>query len=352
MWRVLGALSVFGASAAGLALGIAVVQPEAQPNGSAISSPPQVQPSSDVPAATSVASRAPVRQAELATKPTSAVSLALRYSTSISPLTERVITKEGHIVCYNQATRNAVWVLQRLARRKDGGNKGSGGEEVTRENSQFVEDKEVAPKFRAKLSDYHKSGYDRGHLAPAGDFKPHLGGTQQMMDQTFQLTNISPQIGVGFNRDYWARFEMMVRDFTRSYDEVIIFTGGLFLPRQDPQTGKWHVKYEVIGDPPNVAVPTHFYKVILGVKKMPNSPNRQEILAVDSFVIPNQVIPGNVPIMTFRKRVDEVEQAAGVQFFDAFVTKNRICDLDPSICSLPKEDFWKEKEPKGKPKKQ
>lgn len=28
-------------------------------------------------------------------------------------------------------------------------------------------------------------------------------------------SNISPQVGVGFNRDYWARFEKMVKDVAK-----------------------------------------------------------------------------------------------------------------------------------------
>ena len=55
------------------------------------------------------------------------------------------------------------------------------------------------------------SGYDRGHLAPAADHK----GSQKAMNSTFNLSNISPQVGEGFNRDYWARFEKFVKDTTK-----------------------------------------------------------------------------------------------------------------------------------------
>ena len=36
-----------------------------------------------------------------------------------------------------------------------------------RKNSVFIEDPAVPEKFRAKLSDYFRSGYDRGHQVPA-----------------------------------------------------------------------------------------------------------------------------------------------------------------------------------------
>ena len=60
-----------------------------------------------------------------------------------------------------------------------------------------------------------------------------------MLD-TFALSNISPQVGRGFNRDYWARFERFVQLLTRSCDDgracgdVYIVTGPLYLPTQTP----------------------------------------------------------------------------------------------------------------------
>ena len=50
---------------------------------------------------------------------------------------------------------------------------------VTRANSQFKEDPTVPPQFRARLADYQNSGYDRGHLAPAGDNKSSQEGARQ-----------------------------------------------------------------------------------------------------------------------------------------------------------------------------
>lgn len=44
----------------------------------------------------------------------------------------------------------------------------SGGD---RQNSRFREDEDVPTIFRAKLLDYFKSGYDRGHMVPAADAK-------------------------------------------------------------------------------------------------------------------------------------------------------------------------------------
>jgi endonuclease G, mitochondrial len=66
-----------------------------------------------------------------------------------------------------------------------------------RRDSVFLEDPAIPEKFRARLSDYFRSGYDRGHQVPAADAKL----SQVAMNETFYLSNICPQVGDGFNRD-------------------------------------------------------------------------------------------------------------------------------------------------------
>lgn len=111
------------------------------------------------------------------------------------------------------------------------------------------------------------SGYDRGHLAPAAN---HRASSAAMRD-TFSLSNISPQVGPGFNRDYWARFEKFVRDLSKTCKMVYIVSGPLYLPRRRRANdevasansrAKYVMNYELLGEAPDlVAVPTHFYKV-------------------------------------------------------------------------------------------
>lgn len=70
------------------------------------------------------------------------------------------------------------------------------GEGVDRSRSAFAADPNIPTMFRAQLKDYIGSGFDRGHQAPAAD----AVYTQEAMDQTFYLTNMAPQVGIGFNR--------------------------------------------------------------------------------------------------------------------------------------------------------
>jgi endonuclease G len=183
--------------------------------------------------------------------------------------------------------------------------------------------------FRAKMNDYRGSGYDRGHQVPAADCK----FSQQAMDDTFFLTNMCPQVGQGFNRDYWSHFEDFCRRLTHKYPSVRIVTGPLYLPKQHPD-GKWRVSYEVIGDPPNIAVPTHFYKVILAEGKDANAP-----VAVGAFILPNAVINNKTPLTEFQVPVDIVERASGLEFLK-LLPANRKKELCKEVeCSLIIREF-------------
>ncbi len=82
------------------------------------------------------------------------------------------------------------------------------------------------------------SGFDRGHLAPAGNHKQ----SQEHCDETFFLSNIAPQVGAGFNRDKWEHLERYVRKLTKRYKNVYVCTGPLYLPKRESD-GKNYVKY-------------------------------------------------------------------------------------------------------------
>lgn len=192
--------------------------------------------------------------------------------------------------------------------------------------------------FRAKLKDYFRSGYDRGHQVPAADAK----WSQEAMDDTFLLSNMCPQVGDGFNRDYWAHFEDFCRRLTKHYPSVRIVTGPLYLPKREPD-GKWRVSYEVIGQPPNVAVPTHFYKVIFAEDGQHGGK-----VALGAFVLPNAVIANNKPLQDFEVPVEIVERASGLEFATKLdpVRRKRLCQ--EVSCSLIVREYAKRQEAFGK----
>ncbi|KAJ5329733.1 Extracellular Endonuclease subunit A [Penicillium brevicompactum] len=201
---------------------------------------------------------------------------------------------------FDRRTRNPSWVAEHITPQSLAINN------ADRKKSTFFEDTSVPAMFRAKLSDYFRSGYDRGHQVPAADAK----WSQDAMDGTFSLSNMCPQVGEGFNRDYWAHFETWCRDLTKTYPSVRIVTGPLYLPHRDPD-GKWRVNYEVIGTPPNVAVPTHFYKVVYA-EDGTNSPTAK--VALGAFVLPNARIANDKRLTDFEVPLEAVERASGLEF--------------------------------------
>lgn len=220
-------------------------------------------------------------------------------------------TRLEFVSCYNRATRNPYWVVEHITKQLV-----SVRDAADRKRSIFKEDEEIPLKFRNRLRDYFRSGYDRGHQAPAANAKFN----QTAMDETFYLTNISPQVGEGFNRDYWAHLEHFARQLTNKYDSVRIMTGPLFLPKKGDDD-KWRVTYEVIGLPPNIAVPTHFFKVIVGEK------NGQEAVAVGAFVLPNDKIDNSDPITKYQVPLEALERSLGLNLLNnvPYYNKKELC---------------------------
>ncbi|CAL1704004.1 unnamed protein product [Somion occarium] len=190
-------------------------------------------------------------------------------------------------------------------------------ESADRVKSLFAEDKSIPALFRAKLQDYLKSGYDRGHMVPAADAKM----SQAAMNETFLLSNIAPQVGVGFNRHYWAYLEDWCRRLTANFADVYVFTIPLYLPKLDSD-GKWRMHYEVIGSPPNVSVPTHFAKVVLTSR--PSSPETPDVpeISTGAFILPNASIPDDARLVNFITPVETVERHSGLILFSDAVKKS------------------------------
>nr|CAH8832005.1 unnamed protein product [Trichobilharzia regenti] len=208
---------------------------------------------------------------------------------------------EGYICAYDRRNRIPYWVVEHMNPAK------LNQEEINRAGVDryefdFYEDLGEAKMFRSTNDDYSHSGYDRGHLAAAGNHR--LSHTA--MSQTFILSNIAPQVGRGFNRHGWNSLEKYIRAIARKSHNTVVITGPLFLPQKI--NGKKIVTYEVIGEN-NVAVPTHFFKVA-AIQEKPNGEWRKV-----AWVMPNITLPEKIRVDGFRVPVESVESASGWKFF-------------------------------------
>lgn len=199
----------------------------------------------------------------------------------------------GFFVVYNSHTRNPLYAVEKLSRGalSDGNEKG-------RRPAFFSEPQLPAP-FQTKAKDFADSKFDRGHMVAAADF-----AEQDCYGATFSLGNISPQ-APGLNKGLWAKLEAWIRSFLLQHivDEAIVITGPVFAPIFINHS--WiHLQRTVGSFPRLIAVPTHFFKVLVG-KKGDNT-------VVAAFMVPNvDGVPRNGSVSSYLVRLDQLEAVLG-----------------------------------------
>lgn len=190
-----------------------------------------------------------------------------------------IVRHTYYTLSYNENYEQANWVYYTLT---DSMILNSGQE---RSNS-FKMDKKVVS-ISAKSSDYTNSGYDRGHLCPAGD----MGFNELAMQESFLMSNISPQ-DPGFNRGIWKELESTVRDWAKKERQIYVVTGPVFSDHKG-----------LIGKE-EVLVPGYYFKIIYDPTDIPK---------MIAFVLPNE--KSDRPLTDYAVSIDRAEQLTGFDFF-------------------------------------
>lgn len=201
----------------------------------------------------------------------------------VSKKTEQIIQHKGYTVSYNSDYRVANWVAYELTR-----------EEVQCAKAERKNKFVIDPKVKgasAMNEDYTGTGYDRGHLAPAGDMK----WSAQAMHESFYLSNITPQ-KPKLNRGIWKDLEEQCRMWAVDNGMLLIAAGPVLQPDLK-RMGK-----------NRVAIPARFYKVICTVKD-----NQCEAVG---FLFDNRDY-GSRQLRDLMIPVDSVEAVTGIDFFPA-----------------------------------
>jgi endonuclease G, mitochondrial len=193
--------------------------------------------------------------------------------------THQIVVHDNYTLSYVEKYEQAEWVAYELK-----------SNEISNSNFQrpfFIEDHQVKT-GSADWRNYKRSGYDKGHLCPAGDRK----FSKKAFEETFLTSNISPQKH-DFNDGIWNRLEQKVRYWASKYDGVYVVTGGVL------ENGLVTIGNE------NVAVPNYFYKVILD-----NDNGKYRMIG---FLVP--AVDSEKALYEFVVPVDEIERRTGIDFF-------------------------------------
>ena len=196
------------------------------------------------------------------------------------PPSDSIIKHEGYALKYNEEHEQADWVAYQLTAKEVRGKQ--------KRTDNFREDPSVKT-GSATLDDYRGSGYDRGHLIPAGDAK----WSKQAMSDTFYLSNMSPQLPE-FNRGIWKELEGKVRDWAVENEEIYVVTGPMLNQPPLARIGR-----------NSVSVPVAYFKVLLD--------NREPGLKAIAFILPNQ--GSSKPLSVYAVTVDRAEEITGIDFF-------------------------------------
>lgn len=187
------------------------------------------------------------------------------------------INYTGYTVSYNYLNKIPNWVKYELtAAETDGPN--------ARNGKKFRPDPDLMVP-QAEDDDYRNSGWSRGHMAPAADFK----WSDKAMWDTFYFTNCCPQ-NQSLNAGQWSTLEKKTREAAKKYGVVNVVSGPIV---GDNIYGKIGLG--------RVVVPDAFFKAL------------QTETQCIAFVMYNR--EDNENMQRCAMSVDKLEQLTGYDFF-------------------------------------
>ena len=153
---------------------------------------------------------------------------------------EVCLERMGYTVSFNPKTNIPNWVAWEL----------NADKLIERESrsDKFVPDPDIEERKAITTDEYKGSGWDRGHMCPAGDNRWHW----RAMDESFYMTNICPQ-NHNLNRGDWKELEEACRRWAAT-ESVYIVCGPILYKTP---------KYGYIGYKHQIRIPDAFFKVVL-----------------------------------------------------------------------------------------
>ena len=196
-----------------------------------------------------------------------------------------LLCRKGYALAHNTGYKTPEWVAEHLTKEK--------ATAYLPRKDYFKADPNLKPGERAELSDYKGSGFDRGHMAPAADFRWDL----EAYKETYYLSNMVPQVGKGMNQGIWADLEDLIREWAINRGELYIYTGPIYSDSVE--------ELRTIGKN-EVTVPTHLYKIVY-------DPKKKEAIA---FIMPNEELRTE-DMPKYIVDINKIERKTGLDFLSA-----------------------------------
>lgn len=211
------------------------------------------------------------------------------------PAADQVLFNRFFVVGYSYYFRQAKWALEIVdPDKKD-------MDEVERRDN-FRPDYRIPKSFRADLSDYVGTGFDRGHLVASAN----MNDEEVQNSETFLLSNMSPQ-APSFNRQKWRKLESEIRrlDNDENVLETYVITGPIF---------DFGTPIELIGENDDngikIPVPSHFFKSVL-------TEERSGRLKMWAFEMKNEALDDDLD--SYLVEPTYIEQRAGIKLWNNLV---------------------------------
>lgn len=195
-----------------------------------------------------------------------------------------IIAHEGYTSCISTQFLVPKWVAHQVSDQLLQG-------DARRDGSSYPSDN-AFPNLKANA--YALSGYDHGHLAPAGDFKR----SDNLMNESFYMINMSPQHGC-MNQKGWCVLESNVRHWARQNPGSMfyVFSGAVLDEFIDSLC---------IDNATTVYVPAQFYKIVI------EQTSTGQVQSA-GFLVANSDVPFN-DLPGGRVSIDEIESIIGINF--------------------------------------
>jgi len=219
-------------------------------------------------------------QTETSQEETEINTVNLEIPAKLKDRSERILKHTNYTVSYNRNWNLPNWVAWELNKNETKGRNDR--------NDEFTADPDLPKAYQVESYDYSGSGYDRGHMCPAGD--NHF--SSKAMEESFYMSNICPQ-DHELNKGKWNDLEIACRRWANRYGEVYIVCGPIIDKRKGKRIGKDH----------EIIVPEKFFKCILITSTKP-------VRAI-GYIFENN--SSDRPYKTYT--IDEIEKMTGMDFF-------------------------------------